>query len=99
MLKPLNTGVFFVFADETTHSAFANRTASGIIIKGGPQADVPRWGAVVRVGEDVTEVATGDCVLIEPGMWTTAFETDGLRMWKTDESKIICISDEPEAVL
>ncbi len=99
MLNHLNAGIFFIFADETTNSTFANKTASGIIVKGGPQSDVPRWGMVLKVGPDVTEGNPGDCILIEQGMWTTAFVTDNVKMWKTDESKIICISDEPEAVL
>ena len=99
MLNPVTTGIFFIFADDTTSTAFANKTESGIIIKGGPQSDVPRWGFVLKVGPDVEDIAVGDCILVEKGMWTSSFDSDGVKMWKTDESKIICVSDEPEAVL
>lgn len=97
MLQPLANGVYFIFEDEVTSTKFVNKSASGILIAEGQgdQVNIPRWGTVISVGPDVTEVQAGDYILIEKGMWTTSFETEGLKLWKTDDTKILCVSDEP----
>lgn len=99
MLTPVDKGIFFIFADDTSSTHFKNKTASGIIVQGGPQSDQPRWGGVIQVGGNVEGIEVGDCILIEKGGWTPGFVTDGVRMWKTDETKVLVVSDEPYAIL
>lgn len=96
MLQPIDAGIFFVFVDHTTHTSFVNRTQAGIVFAKdtGAQANIPRWGTVISVGKDVATVQPADYVLIEPGMWTPSFDTDGIRLWKTEEAKVLAISDE-----
>jgi hypothetical protein len=97
MLQPLANSIFFIFEDEVTQTKFVNKAKSGILLVAGQgdQVNIPRWGTCISVGPDVDEVQPGDYILVEKGMWTTAFETDGVKMWKTDDTKVLCVSDEP----
>ena len=98
-INPLRQGVVFQFIEETTTTRFINSTRSGLLVSAqdGQQAQRPRWGKVVAIGPEVKEVKPADYVLIESGMWTTGFYVDGKRFWKTDESKVLGIGDEPTA--
>jgi hypothetical protein len=99
MLRPLANSIFFIFEDDVTSTKFVNKASSGILIAEGQgdQVNIPRWGTTILVGPDVDadEVQPGDYILVEKGMWTTAFETDGLKLWKTDVTKVLLVSDEP----
>jgi co-chaperonin GroES (HSP10) len=98
MIRPLGNAVFFQFADETSVTRFNNKTKTGIIIAGGDQSEVARWGKVTDVGPEVRDITVGDYVLIEKGMWTQGFDAgDNKRTWKTDEEKICVVSSEPIA--
>lgn len=99
MLSPIEKGIFFIFADETSSTHFKNKTESGLTIIGGPQSDLPRWGGVIQVGSKVEGIEVGDCILIEKGGWTQAFTNENIRMWKTDEDKVLAVSDEPYPVI
>lgn len=102
MLTPIDFGVFFIFVDETTHTSFINKTNAGIVLlkDKGPQTAIPRWGVVIQIAEAVTDVLPGDYILVEAGMWTSSFDTSGMRLWKTEESKILAVSLEaPDAVI
>ena len=101
-IEALESNIIFQFAEQVTQTRFINTSESGILITSGDgnQTVYPRWGKVLHVGPEVREVKPGDFILIEPGKWTFGFyvgenfgEED--RYWKTDEDKVICISDEP----
>jgi co-chaperonin GroES (HSP10) len=97
-LQPITNGIFFQFVEDSTGGRFINSAASGIIIssQASDQANLPRWGKVTAVGPNVTDVRVGEFVLIEPGMWTQGFKTvDGQQLWKTDEEKVLAVSDQP----
>lgn len=96
MIRPLGNSVFFQFDDETTTFRFNNKSKSGILIAGGDQSDVARWGKVTDVGPDVEHVTVGDHVLIAKGKWTEGFDAgDKKRTWKTDEDQIEMVSGSP----
>lgn len=57
-----------------------------------------RWGKVLMVGHECEEVKVGDYICIEPLMHTNAFEYDGVKIHKTDESKVMLISKEKPSV-
>jgi hypothetical protein len=101
MLKPLTTGIFFEFCDDTTGDRFINSAASKTIViasTAGQQTGLARWGFVTEIGPDVVNVSTGDFILVEPGMWTQHFINRGVRTWKTNEEKVMAISDSPGTV-
>jgi hypothetical protein len=96
-VQPFENNVFFQFVDDTTNTKFANSTTAGILIahSSNAQSDIPRWGKITHIGPDVKDVKVSEYVLIEPGMWTTAFKLGDERYWKTDEDQLICASDVP----
>jgi co-chaperonin GroES (HSP10) len=95
MIKPLSNAVFFRFTDDAAVTTFSNKTKTGIMIAGGDQSNIPRWGKVLDIGPEVRDIAVGDNILVEAGMWTAGFEANGKRVWKTDEDKVMLVSDEP----
>jgi len=96
---PLRNNVMFKFLDETHGSKgkFQDRaTKSGIII---PVADstqkAARWGEVVCVGPDAAhQLSPGDFILIEGLQWTVHTVIDGEKLWKTDDSKILLVTND-----
>jgi co-chaperonin GroES (HSP10) len=96
-ILPLKNNVMFKFLDETAGSKgkFTDRKTEGGIIL--PTLDssqkLPRWGKVVAVGPDA-QVAVGEYILIEALMWSFGTEVDGEKMWKTDDSKIVLVTDD-----
>jgi len=90
----------FKFLDDTAGSkgAFIEKsTASGIII---PQTTstqkVHRWGQVVALGPDAEAggLAVGDYILIEALMWMEGVKFEDEKIWKTDDSKILAVTDD-----
>jgi hypothetical protein len=96
MLHPISNGIFFIFEDDVTDTKFANKTKSGIALVAGTgdQVNIPRWGTAILVGPECEQVQAGDYILVEKGMWTPSFKSSGLKLWKTDETKVLCTSDE-----
>lgn len=97
-LKPLKNNIIFKFLDETGGSKgkFTDRrTASGIVL---PTLDSsqkhPRWGQVIAVGPEA-EVSPGEFILIEALMWSFGTEFDGEKLWKTDDTKVMMVTDDP----
>lgn len=96
-LRPLGDAILFAFLDDHASGRFIERNKSGIILTNQDymsQANVPRWGKALAIGADCLDVKIGDLILIEPGMWTTAFKHDGVEVWKTDEKKVMAITDD-----
>lgn len=96
-LETLHKNIIFKFVEEITSSRFVNSTKSGLIIssKDTAQSSVPRWGEVTQIGPEVLDISVGDFILIEAGKWTPGFYVENVRYWKTDEDKVMAVSDEP----
>lgn len=94
-LKPLDKDILFVFIDEIINGKFVEKHNTFIL---GQSEDKtiknPRWGKVVAIGPNVcSEITIGAKILIEPLMWTKGLVFDNIKVWKTDESKIIGIEE------
>ena len=96
-IKPLRNNILFIFLDETSgpKGKFTDRkTKEGIIL---PILDStqkhPRWGKVLAVGPDTT-VKVGEYILIEGLQWTFGVKLDDVKMWKTDDSRVIVVTDD-----
>lgn len=98
-LKPLGNNVMFSFIDETGGSKgrFHDRpTEAGIILVSSADSNKKhRWGKVVAAGPKA-EVNTGDYILVEALMWMEGTSVDGVKVWKTDDSKILAVTDRIE---
>jgi len=99
MIKPLRDNVLFQFLNETETSLgkFKETTSFGLEIiskDADDSAKKARWGIVTNIGPEVKEVIQGDYIFIEPLMWTDFFKHEGMKYWKTDESKVLLISKE-----
>lgn len=97
-LRPLKNTVLFSFLDETAGAKgrFTERTKGSIVIPvlNTSQDKTPRWARVTAVGPDVDGVQPGDFILIEPLQWTRHEVFEGDKIWKTDDSKILCVTDD-----
>lgn len=96
-IKPLGNTVLFVFLDQTggAQGAFSERTRSGLIIPTTKSTQKDhRWGKVIAVGPKVDGVSPGDYVLIEALMWMEGVKVDDQKLWKTDDSKILMVTDD-----
>lgn len=96
-LRPLNNNIMFQFLDSTGGSKgrFTDTHRSGIILV--PSVDSQkkaRWGLVLSVGPKVEGVQPGDYILIEALMWMEGTKVDGVPMWKTDDTKVLAVTDD-----
>lgn len=102
-LRPLGNSVLFTFVDRIERNVGTQQlvrdTKSGIVIAGinfDEQAKSCRWAKVLAVGPEVTDITINDFIYLPPLRWTTGFELDGIKIWKTDEKEILLVSDKPE---
>lgn len=96
-LKPLKTSFLFVFFNDTAQGLFYERNKGRIILTNkdlDSQGKYARWGKVLAVGPEVTDFKAGDIVLIEAGMWTLGFLHDGIKVWKSDQAKVIALGED-----
>jgi co-chaperonin GroES (HSP10) len=99
-LKPLKNYIMFQFLDETAGSQrkLVDRKygESGIII---PVLDssqkLPRWGKVLAAGPEAG-VKPGEYILVEGLQWSFGTQVDDIKMWKTDDEKVIMVTDDIE---
>jgi co-chaperonin GroES (HSP10) len=99
ILKPLRNNVMFKFLDETAgkKGAFTETSISGIIIpRTNSTQKVSRWGQVYAAGPDA-DVVAGDYILIEALMWMEGVVYEGEKIWKTDDTKILAVTDDRAA--
>jgi len=97
-ILPIRKNVIFQFAESTVSGRFINSTESGIIVTSDDknQTGSPRWVRITHVGPDVDEeIKPGTFALVEAGKWTIGFYVDSIRYWKTEESFVMALSDEP----
>jgi hypothetical protein len=80
-----------------------SRIINGIIIpddNGKSEGIRPRWGQVYAAGEDITEVTTGQWVLVENGRWTRMVEVkddngERVKLWGVEwPQSVLLVSDE-----
>ena len=97
-LKAIRDGIIFQFVQQTVGDHFQEVTASGFTIMENKekQLKIPRWAKVLAVGKGVKskEIKVGSYILIEPLMWTTNLAIEGAKIWRTSESKVMCVADE-----
>lgn len=96
-LKPLSNNIMFSFLDITggEKGRFTDTHRSGIILVPSVSSQkVHRWGKVQAVGPKVDGVVLGDYILIEALMWMEGTEVDNIKMWKTDDSKVLAVTSD-----
>jgi co-chaperonin GroES (HSP10) len=98
-LKPIKNAILFQFLDTISgqKSTFNERTNSGLFIPRLASAQKSeRWGKVIAVGPDAEKsgVAVGDFILIEALMWTHGQTYDGEKIWRTNDQKVLAVSNE-----
>lgn len=94
-IKVLADGIIFKFVEDISNKAFQNKTDWGFIVKD-RENDVkhPRWGQALVVGPTTKHVKVGDYILIENLQWTNGLTYMEEKFWKTNESKVIMVSEE-----
>jgi hypothetical protein len=96
-LKPLKDSFLFAFFNDNAEGLFFERNSGKIILTNKDfdgQGKYARWGKVLAIGGTVTDFNVGDIVLIEAGMWTLGCEFDGVKVWKSDQTKVIAIGED-----
>jgi co-chaperonin GroES (HSP10) len=96
-LRPLGNSIMFRFLDHTggAKGAFTETHKSGIIIPTTNSTQrSARWGEVVSVGDKVDGVSVGDFILIEPLMWSFGVSFNGEKIWKTDDTKVLAVTND-----
>lgn len=99
-IRPLKNNVIFKFLEDTfgAKGAFIEKaTAMGIIIPATNSTQkVARWGQVVAAGPEA-DLQPGDYILIEALMWMEGVKVDDEKVWKTDSSKVLAVTNDVEA--
>lgn len=96
MLRPLQDSILFTFIDPIRGIMFVEETDSGIFLGQSHQlsAAMARWATVLAIGPKVKNIVVGTKVLIEPLQWTIGFTWGGVRVWKSDASKVLAIMED-----
>lgn len=55
----------------------------------------PRWGKVIAVGAEQSDIKVGQYVMVEHGRWTRKIEIDGQEVRRIDTDAILVVSDFP----
>lgn len=97
IIKPLGDSVVFEFVELTKNGFFRGQTTNwGFSLENVEDYDAgrSRWGKVLHVGPDATQVKEGDYILIEKQKWTLSIEVDNVTMWRTKEEYIVAVTDD-----
>jgi hypothetical protein len=100
-LRPLHDSFLFAFTNDTSRGRFIESNSFGLILTDNDfesQGKYARWGKVLAIGNDVVDFGVGDLVLIEHGMWTIGFDHDDVKIWKSDQKRVIAIGEDPSVV-
>ena len=94
-VQVIEDGIIFKFVEDIANKAFEKKTEWGFVVKDKTN-DVkqPRWGQALVVGPKVKHVKVGDYVLIENLQWTNGLDYKNDKFWKTNESKVMLVSEE-----
>lgn len=98
-LRPLGNTVLFKFLDVTEGSKgqFSERTRGGLIIPTLQSTQKQqRWGQITGLGPlaESEGLAVGEFILIEALMWSNGIDIEDEKIWKTDPSKILCVTTD-----
>jgi co-chaperonin GroES (HSP10) len=95
MIDPIKNSILFQFDDEVRGGRFHDVSESGIILGSShdSQVKVARWGTVVAIGPDVEDIGVGEHILIEAMGWTSDITADGVRVWRTDDTKVLAVEE------
>ena len=90
--KPLRDGIL------VRNMEFGEQvTAGGIIIASddGKSSGIhPRWGEVIAVGNEQTDVAIGQYVMVAHGRWSRGFTLNGEMVRTVDPKDVLGIQDQ-----
>lgn len=103
-LTLLENKIAFEFLEDTTGSGFSTKTTAGIIVSQNEenQVDKARWGKVIKQAKSVTEVSTGDYILVEPMGWTLGLKLDEVEeetFWITTEDRIMAVTNKEPTLI
>lgn len=95
MLRPLGKSFLFEFASDTAGGLLIEKNLGKILLTAEVlnQGKFARWGKVLAVGDMVTDFVPGQWVLIEPLQWTTEIRFQDRKYWKSDETKVLAVTD------
>lgn len=96
-LKPIRNQIIFEFTEDAQHGQFNIVTSSGILVRETPekQVDYCRWGRVLAIGPNVTEIEEGQIVLIDKLRWTSGFKVMDKTYWITTDEEILAVWADP----
>lgn len=94
-LKALKNHILFKFVDPVNSKGEFVRAKTDFGLEFLSTVDdsskTPRWGTVIAVGPDVTEVAAGDYILLPALRWTIGTKHEGERFWRTDVTEVAVV--------
>lgn len=95
-INPIKSSVLFSFVQELSASrGFENKTDWGFsVLSKKDDIKEGRWGKVLEIGPEVTEVEPGDFIYIEPLRWSSEIKVNDISMWMTNENEISLVSKE-----
>ena len=101
MITAIKNHILFAFFDKVKDGRFVGKSDSTIVIPSSAgqyindeSAGQARYGKVLAVGPDCDpEIKAGTVVLIEKLMWSEGFEHEDVKVWRTDDTKILAIRD------
>lgn len=96
-LKPLGKAFLFSFVNDTYGGQFVERNSGVIQLTNQDlqnQATLSRWVKVVAIGNTVVDFKVGDIVLVEALKWTRELKYEGVKYWKSDETKVLAIAED-----
>lgn len=103
-LTLLENKIAFEFLEDTGSSGFSAKSSAGIIVnqKEENQVGKARWGKVIKQAKSVTEVSTGDYILVEPMGWTLGLKLDEVEeetFWITTEDRIMAVTNKEPTLI
>ena len=99
-IEPLGNTFLCQFLDGTTSSGrfrdtYGTKQIEVVTLTNEIEQIGSRWAKVTHVGPKVKEFKVGQYVLIHDRMWTPAFQWEHELHWKSDETNVLAVSDEP----
>ena len=91
----LGDGILFKFIQTLSNKSFDNTTDWGFVVK--DKTDDfkrARWAIAEVLGPTVKHVKAGNFILIENLQWTNGLDYAGDKFWKTNESRVMMVSEE-----
>jgi len=95
MIRAIKNSIVFTFKDIVRNGQFHEVSTGGIILPtdNDNNAKAARWGTVITVGPEVTDIEPGDQIYVEALQWTAGITYNGIQLWKTNSSKVLAVDD------